>query len=129
MSNITTSRPRRHRPNPAVQGKLNFESKCLACHAVEGGKGKKIGPDMVGVTKRRTDDWLFRWLKSPEKMLATDATAKAMLKEYNNIPMPNQNLPDSEIREYLRYFHWIDQHAGADAKPPTAARPGKGTRW
>lgn len=105
----------------AISGKQAFESKCLACHAVEGGKGKKIGPDMVGVTKRHTDEWLFRWLKSPEQMLATDATAKAMLKEYNNIPMPNQNLPDSEIRQYLRYFHWIDEQAdkaGTDAKPP-----------
>ena len=47
-------------------------------------------------------------------MLETDAYAKAMLKEYNNLPMPNQNLSDAEIRRYLRYFHWIDaQPAGA----------------
>ena len=38
----------------AVKGKLNFESKCLACHSV--GQGKKLGPDMVGVTRRRTED-------------------------------------------------------------------------
>jgi nitrite reductase (NO-forming) len=37
-----------------------------------------------------------------------------MLKEYNNLPMPNQNLSDAEVRQYLRYFHWIDaQPAGA----------------
>ena len=90
----------------AVAGKLAFESKCLACHSV--GQGKKLGPDVAGVTKRRSDDWLARWLKSPEKMLETDAVAKAMLKEYNNIPMPNQSLSDEEIRQYMRYFHWID---------------------
>jgi nitrite reductase (NO-forming) len=96
----------------AVQGKLAFESKCLACHSV--GQGKKLGPDVAGVTKRRTDEWLARWLKSPEKMLQTDAAAKAMLKEYNNIPMPNQSLTDTEIRQYLKYFHWIDaQPAGS----------------
>jgi nitrite reductase (NO-forming) len=50
-------------------------------------------PDLAGVTKRRSESWLMRWMKSPEKMLETDADAKAMLKEYNNIPMPNQNLP------------------------------------
>lgn len=92
----------------AVQGKLNFESKCLACHAVSGGQGKKIGPDMAGVTKRRTDEWLARWLKDPEAMLKIDPAAQAMLKQYNNIPMPNQNLSDTEIRQYLRYFHFID---------------------
>ena len=96
----------------AVAGKLAFESKCLACHSV--GQGKKLGPDIAGVTKRRSDDWLARWLKSPEKMLESDADAKAMLKEYNNLPMPNQSLSDAEIRQYIRYFHWIDsQPAGA----------------
>ncbi len=94
----------------AVRGKLGFESKCLACHSL--GQGKKLGPDLAGVTKRRSDSWLARWLKSPEQMLAADADAKAMLKEYNNLPMPNQNLPESEIREYLKYFHWYDENAG-----------------
>jgi nitrite reductase (NO-forming) len=98
----------------AARGKLAFESKCLACHSI--GQGKKLGPDLAGVTKRRSDDWLLRWLKSPEKMLESDADAKALLKEYNNIPMPNQNLSDAEIRQYLKYFHWYDaQPAGSVA--------------
>ncbi len=96
----------------AVAGKLAFESKCLACHSV--GEGRKLGPDVAGVTKRRTDAWLARWLKEPEKMLQTDPEAKAMLKEYNNLPMPNQSLGDKEIEQYIKYFHWIDaQPAGA----------------
>jgi nitrite reductase (NO-forming) len=75
---------------------------------------ERLGPDMVGVTKRRTEDWLTRWLKSPEKMLESDPDAKAMLKEYNNLPMPNQNLSHAEIRQYIRYFKWADaQPAGA----------------
>ena len=89
-----------------LAGKQNFESKCLACHSV--GQGKKLGPDIYGVTKHRTDAWLTRWLKDPEAMLKTDEHAKAMLKEYNNIPMPNQNLTDAEIRQFIRYFHWVD---------------------
>jgi nitrite reductase (NO-forming) len=96
----------------ATSGKLAFESKCLACHSL--GQGKKLGPDLAGVTRHRSDEWLSRWLKSPEKMLASDEHAKALLKEYNNIPMPNQNLSDAEIRQYLKYFHWYDaQPAGA----------------
>jgi len=89
--------------------KLAFESKCLACHSI--GQGKKLGPDMTGVTTRRTDAWLTQWLKSPDKMLQTDADAKAMLKEYNNIPMPNQGLSSTEVAQYLAYFHWIDAQA------------------
>ena len=97
-------------------GKLAFESKCLACHSI--GQGKKLGPDLAGVTGRRTDAWLAQWLKSPDKMLQTDADAKAMLKEYNNIPMPNQGLGDAEIRQYMAYFHWVDAQAG---KPQAGA--------
>jgi nitrite reductase (NO-forming) len=96
----------------AALGKLNFESKCVACHSV--GQGRKLGPDMVGVTKRRTEAWLTRWLGSPEKMLESDPDAKAMLKEYNNLPMPNQNLSAAEIRQFIRYFKWVDaQPAGS----------------
>src|SRR4051812_38621139 len=95
----------------AVRGKLAFESKCLACHSLGG--GKKLGPDLGGVTKRRAEGWLVRWLKSPEKMLETDADAKALLKEYNNLPMPNQNLPEAEIHEYLKYFRWYDEQGAA----------------
>jgi nitrite reductase (NO-forming) len=91
----------------AVQGKQAFESKCLACHSLGG--GKKLGPDLAGVTKRRTEPWLKSWLASPEKMLASDADAKKLLKEYNNLPMPNQNLPEAEIRQYLKYFKWYDE--------------------
>src|SRR3954471_9531394 len=96
----------------ALRGKTDFESKCFACHSM--GHGKKLGPDLAGVTKHRDDAWLTRWLKSPESMLKTDEHAKAMLKEYNNIPMPNQNLTDAEIRQYLKYFRWYDaQPAGS----------------
>jgi nitrite reductase (NO-forming) len=97
----------------AVQGKLAFESKCLACHSVGG--GRKLGPDLAGVTRRRSDSWLARWLKEPEKMLQADADAKKMLKEYNNLPMPNQNLPEAEIRQYLKNFKWFDEQGAAHA--------------
>jgi nitrite reductase (NO-forming) len=102
----------------AARGKLDFESKCLACHSV--GDGKKLGPDLEGVTKRRTDAWLTRWLKAPEKMLESDADAKALLREFNNIPMPNQSLSDAEIRQYIKYFHWID------AQPPGSVKASAG---
>jgi len=102
----------------AVAGKLDFESKCLACHSIGG--GRKLGPDLAGVTRRRSDAWLTRWLKEPEKMLADDAPANAMLKEYGNLPMPNQNLSDTQIQQYLQYFHWLD--AQPTARPAAPAQ-------
>jgi nitrite reductase (NO-forming) len=99
----------------AVQGKLDFESKCFACHSM--GRGRKLGPDLAGVTRRRSDDWLTRWLRAPEKMLETDPEARAMLAEYNNIPMPNQSLGEAEIRGYIAYFHWFDVQPAGTAAP------------
>jgi nitrite reductase (NO-forming) len=96
----------------AIAGKHDFESKCFACHSM--GQGRKLGPDLAGLTKRRNADWITRWLKSPEEMIAKDAQAKALLKEYNGVPMPNQNLSDQEIKQYLEYFKWYDaQPAGS----------------
>ena len=40
-------------------------------------------------------------------MLESDPDAEAMLKEYNNLPMPIQNLR-AEIRQFIRYFKWLD---------------------
>ena len=54
-------------------------------------------------------------------MLKTDEHAKAMLKEYNNIPMPNQGLTDAEIREYIKYFHWYDAQPAGKAEAAHAA--------
>ena len=106
----------------AMKAKLAFESKCLACHSIAG--GDKLGPDLYGVTRRHDAAWLTRWLKSPEQMLASDATAKAMLDKWK-IPMPNQGLGDEEIKQYLAYFKWADQNLQPKgSSQPQAAAPG-----
>jgi nitrite reductase (NO-forming) len=117
--------------DPAAQkAKLAFESKCLACHTIAG--GDKLGPDLYGVTKRRDEGWLTRWLKSPEQMLQSDAQAKALLDKYK-LPMPNQGLSGDEIKGYISYFKWADQNLqprAAQAQPaagpvtPQATPPG-----
>ncbi len=106
----------------AVKGKLAFESKCLACHSIGG--GDKLGPDLYGVSKRRHDAWLTKWLKSPEQMLQSDADAKTMLDKYK-LPMPNQNLADEEIRAFITYFKWADKNLQLQGKEqPQPAVPG-----
>lgn len=106
----------------AVKGKLSFESKCLACHSIGG--GDKLGPDLYGVSKRRSDVWLGKWLKSPEQMLQTDTDAKTLLDKYK-LPMPNQNLSDVEIREFTTYFKWADTNLRPQGQEqPQPAAPG-----
>ena len=107
----------------AVAGKLSFESKCLACHTIAG--GDKLGPDLYNVTKRRDHAWLAKWLKNPDQMIKSgDPIAKAMLDKYK-VPMPNQNLTDQEVKEYIEYFKWADANVQPQGKAqPQPAKPG-----
>ena len=86
----------------AAKGEQTFNTICIACHAVE---KRMIGPAMAGVYERRSPEWVMNMILNPDKMLKEDPIAKALLKEYNNAIMLNQNLSEEDARavaEYLR---------------------------
>jgi mono/diheme cytochrome c family protein len=87
----------------AERGEKLFSSKgCVACHTI--GQGKRVGPDLMGVTEKATFPWLFHWVSNPDSMLRSDTTARRLLREYLT-PMPNQKVSPDEFRalyEYLR---------------------------
>jgi len=86
----------------ADQGKAVFTQKCTACHMAN---RKLIGPAMQGIYNRRSPEWVMNMLLNPTEMLKDDPIANALLKEYNNVMMLNQNLTNEEARsisEYLR---------------------------
>ena len=85
-------------PLQAQNGETTFKSNCAVCHTVGG--GKLIGPDLIGVTAKRSDTWLIQWIKGSQAMVQNgDPDAIAIFEEYSKIPMPDQNLSDSEIPE------------------------------
>ncbi len=91
----------------AANGEAVFSARCAACHTI--GKGKLVGPDLLGITTRRDTAWLTAWIKEPEKVLAAgDPIATQLLAEYNNIPMSNQGLSDAEVADLLAYFTSVD---------------------
>lgn len=98
----------------AAGGKAIFDEKCAGCHSI--GNGKLVGPDLKDVTKRREADWIKRFLKDPPNMLATDPVAQQLLKENNNVSMPNLSLTDDQIGQLLEYL----TNPGA---VPAAAQP------
>ena len=83
---------------------------CAACHNISKagvenpGYGGKAGPDLAGVTDRRSRDWLQRWLKDPPAMLQSDSTAMAIMAESKGLKMPNLKLSDSEIEALIDYL-------------------------
>jgi cytochrome c551/c552 len=87
----------------AKKGKSVYESRgCGACHTI--GKGKLAGPDLKGVTDRRSHDWLKRWLHNPADLIGSDSIANALVAEAKNVKMPNLKLSDSDIEAVLAYF-------------------------
>ncbi|MFL0801406.1 MAG: copper chaperone PCu(A)C [Agarilytica sp.] len=88
------------------RGEPLFRTRCASCHSVDGiEEVDDIGPDLAGVTKRREKSWLIRWLQAPDKMIAEkDPIALAMLKKYNDLPMPNLRLNKQEAMDLLAYL-------------------------
>jgi mono/diheme cytochrome c family protein len=52
-------------PSPEYGHELFVEKNCIACHNV-GGVGAKTGPDLLGVTKRHSPEWLDEQLVNPQ---------------------------------------------------------------
>jgi len=99
-------------------GTYLFQSRCAACHTV--GKGDTVGPDLAGVTTRRDRDWLVRYLRAPEQLLAEqDPIAVALSARYKHVPMPNLRLSNDEIVIVLAYLaaqgRASPERAGQDA--------------
>lgn len=99
------------------EGKTLFEQKCVACHTIGG--GKKVGPDLKGVTERRDISWLKGFIQSPSSYFKkNDVTATQLLKEFS-IPMPDLGLQENQVDAVISYLKNSGLEAGGTAsKPP-----------
>ncbi|MCZ2357021.1 MAG: cytochrome c [Bacteroidia bacterium] len=101
----------------AAQGEKAFKSICAACHSV--GKGKVVGPDLSGVTDRRTETWLLSFIKSSQTMVKKgDPVAVKLFNDYNKIQMPDQNMTDPQIKDILAYVKSLSPKTTAPASAP-----------
>ena len=121
MANLLTSRLRNHLParetrqSYSVAGRVTdtsngaylYRTRCRSCHTR--GEGDRLGPDLAGVTSARSQEWLARWIREPDVMLAEgDPTATAMMRRYRNLPMPNLGLSQAEVDSILVYLRAQD---------------------
>lgn len=105
----------------AEEGKVIFEQKCVACHTLGG--GKKVGPDLQGVTERRDGAWLKGFIQSPSSYFAKkEETAVALLKEYG-IPMPDLGLKEEEVEAVMAYLKNSQLQAAGTTETPTEYIP------
>src|SRR5690606_12146493 len=86
----------------AETGRKIFSTIRAACHTAE---QRMSGPALKGVFERRSPEWVMNMILNRDGMLKEDPIAKALLKEYNNAIMLDQNLSEEDARavsEYLR---------------------------
>jgi len=88
------------------RGEQIFRTRCASCHSVTGNElAGALGPDLLGVTRKREPQWLLDWLKAPDQMLKKkDPIAIALYKQYNNLAMPNMRLNKEEALALLDYI-------------------------
>jgi cytochrome c len=88
----------------ARKGKDVYIAKaCNACHNITEEK-TTMGGGLKNITKTRDLEWLFNFIKDPKSMLKKDGLAKQLLREFNNIPMPQQGLTDEEVIAIIEYL-------------------------
>jgi mono/diheme cytochrome c family protein len=85
----------------AEVGEKLFQAKgCSACH----GFGKRVsGPDLNGVTHRRTAEWMENQILHPEIMTHDDPISHQLLAQYA-LQMTNQHLTPDEAKSVIEFL-------------------------
>ncbi len=107
-------------PSPAA---VLFAERCSTCHNIGG--GVKVGPDLLGVVKRREKSWFRRFVRGPSAAIdAGDPIAAELYKKFQPIRMPDQALTDAEADGVWAYFGDCTEKGGC---LPVASGPRWGT--
>lgn len=103
-------------PQALAQDGATLFKPCAACHTIGG--GNTIGPDLKGIGKRRTNEWLVQFILSSTKLIKSgDADAVAIFKQFNNIPMPDNAITVEQANKILAH---IDGGTSAVVDPKMA---------
>ncbi len=83
-----------------VSGESIFiEKRCARCHTL--GRGRFVGPDLLGIGKKYSRDDLIRWAQDPESIYS-ERKKKPINDGYP--PMPPMNLSETDARRVADYL-------------------------
>lgn len=84
-------------------GQALFVKACAACHNIGG--GIRVGPDLAGITERRSIGWLKQYISRPTRMRAKkDPIALELRRKYRNVLMPYLGLSEKDASDVLNYI-------------------------
>ena len=103
-----------------AKGESLFKSLCAACHKRY---KRAVGPALYGVTDRRDQGWLYKWIKNSAALIASgDPEAVAIYEEYNKTAMNAfPQLSNGDIDDILAYVMvpQADKVTTTEAAPTT----------
>jgi mono/diheme cytochrome c family protein len=107
-----------------AEDEKNF-AQCKACHTIGG--GKLVGPDLKGVTERRDEAWLIKFVQNSQALIQSgDETAIKVFEENSKIPMPSHSLTDDQVKGILKYIAAGGKVAGGEkAQEETVVKTGE----
>jgi cytochrome c2 len=87
-----------------AEAKKIFNQSCTGCHTY--GKGIKVGPDLKGVTERRSRPWLLKFVRSSQQVIRSgDPTAQGLFQQFKQQRMPDWSaLSEQQITAVLDWF-------------------------
>jgi mono/diheme cytochrome c family protein len=89
----------------AAEGEKLFQNKCIACHQAT--STKVIGPGLLGITLRRSPEWIMNQILNPMEMTQKDSLAKELLAVYL-AQMVKMDVNEKEARMILEFFRVND---------------------
>ncbi|MCP4457192.1 MAG: respiratory nitrate reductase subunit gamma [Cytophagales bacterium] len=85
-------------------GEALFVENCSVCHTTT--DQKIVGPGLGSINFKRSQEWLIKWIRNSQELIASgDAEAIAVFEENNKMPMINYTqFSDEEIISILDYI-------------------------
>jgi mono/diheme cytochrome c family protein len=105
-------------PAWADSGRELFEKECSGCHTIGGGDSG--GPDLKGITGKRTADWLERIIVEPDKLTGDkDPIHLALVKQYGG-EMPNLGISRKDAKKIIAYLQDVSPVPSSSGAAPAA---------
>jgi len=97
-------------------GEQDYMTICAACHTI--GDGRLIGPDLIGVHDRRSQEWLVEFVQSSQAMIERgDPQAVAIFEEYSRIPMPPPPFSEAQVIDIMAFVATASAEVAAGGPP------------
>lgn len=88
---------------PFDEGRNIFMARCTACHKID---KDFAGPALANVDKRRTADWIVKFVHSSQTVIKSgDSSAVALFSKFNGTIMPDHgDLTEDNIKSIVEYI-------------------------